>query len=216
MMRFDASTISQLQFPFFLAALGHSAVFTLDSKIRSYNTCSSKKITNKNMHFRHFFSQSDLSDEDGLLRLKPISGFLSSTQSKKAFSTQLFSTENSDWRIQSSKNSTFSSGSSSRKTQSKKLSTCFSNRSHRSSHHQTHTHTATRPHTHTKYYTAVSYKALTLAWLSQLLLLAASQRGALLVLLVSSVYYTTTAAARGLDPMLPTTAAAAVTLSALG
>ena len=48
-------------------------------------------------------------------RLKPKSGFL--TQSKKA---QLFSTENSDWRIQS-KNSTFSTGSASRKTQSKKL-----------------------------------------------------------------------------------------------
>ena len=89
------------------------------------------------------------------------------------------------------------------------------NRSHRSSHHQTHTHTATRPHTHTKYHTAVSYKALTLASLSQLLLLAASQRGAFLVLLASSVCHTT-AAPRGLNPMLPTTAAAAVALAALG
>ena len=89
------------------------------------------------------------------------------------------------------------------------------NRSHRSSHHQTHTHTATQPHTHTRYHTAASYKALTLAWLSQLLLLAASQRGAFLVPLASSVYHTT-AAARGLDPTLPTTAAPAVALAALG
>ena len=43
--------------------------------------------------------QSDLSVENGLIRLKPKSGFF--TQSKKAFSTQLSSTENSDWRIQS-------------------------------------------------------------------------------------------------------------------
>ena len=65
------------------------------------------------------------------------------------------------------------------------------------------------------YHTAVSYKALTLAWLSLLLFLAASQPGAFLVPLASSVYHTT-AAARGLDPMLPTTAAAAVALAALG
>ena len=103
-------------------------------------------------------------------------------------------------------------GGSSRKTQSKKFYTCFLNRSQISSHHQTHTHTATRPHTHTRYHTAVSYKALTLAWLSQLSLLAASQRGAFLVPLASSVYHTT-AAARGIDPMLPTTAAAAVALA---
>ena len=43
--------------------------------------------------------QSDLSFENGLFRLKPKSGFR--TQSKRAFSTQLFSTENPDWRIQS-------------------------------------------------------------------------------------------------------------------
>ena len=133
---------------------------------------------------------------------------------KRAFSTQLSSTEKSDWRIQS-KNSNFSTGSSSGKTQSKKFFTCVLNRWHRSSHHQAQTHTATRPHTHTKYHTAVSYNALTLAWLSQLLRLAASQRGAFRILLASSVYHTT-AAARGLDPMLPTTAAAAVALAALG
>ena len=135
----------------------------------------------------------------------------------RAFSIQLFSTENSDWRIQS-KNSTLSTGFSSRKTQSKKFYTCFCflNRSHRSSHQQTHTHTATRPHTHTRYHTAVSYnKALTLAWLSRLLLLAASQRDAFLVPLASFVYHTT-AAARGIDPMLPATAAPAVALAALG
>ena len=106
-------------------------------------------------------------------------------------------------------------GGSSRKTQSKKFYKCFLKRSHRSSHHQTHTHTATRPHTHTRYHTAVSYKALALAWLSLLFLLAASQRGAFLVPLASSVYHTT-AAARGIDPMLPTTAAPAVALAAPG
>ena len=91
-----------------------------------------------------FLMQSDLSVENGLFRLKPKSGFL--TQSKRGFSTQLFSAENSDWRIQS-KNSTFSTGSSSRKIRSKKFYTCFLNRSHRPSHHQT--HTPTRPHGHT-------------------------------------------------------------------
>ena len=106
-------------------------------------------------------------------------------------------------------------GGSSRKTQSKKFYTCFLSRSHRSSHHQTHTHTATRPHTHTRYHTSVSYKALTLAWLSLLLLLAASQRGAFLVPLASSVF-NTTAAARCIDPMLPTTTAPAIALAAPG
>ena len=88
--------------------------------------------------------QSDLSVENGLFRLKPTSGFLTQCR-KRAFSTQLFSTENSDWRIQS-KNSTFSTGSSSRNSQLKKFYTCFLNRSNRPSHHQTHTHTATRPY----------------------------------------------------------------------
>ena len=74
-----------------------------------------------------------------------------------------------------------------------------------------HGHTATH---HTRYHTAVSYKALTLAWLSLLLLLASSQRGAFLVPLASSVYHTS-APPRGLDPMLPTTAAPAVALAAL-
>ena len=97
----------------------------------------------------------------------------------------------------------------------KSFTRVFLNRSHRPSHHQTHTHTATRSHTHTRYHTAVSYKALTLAWLSLLLLLAASQRGAFLVPLASSVYHTM-AAARGLDHMLPTTAAPAVALTSLG
>ena len=150
---------------------------------------------------RPFLIQSDLSVENGIFRLKPKSSFF--TQSKKermSFSSQLFSTENSDWQILSKKSV-------------EKFYTCFLNRSHRSSHHQTHTHTATRPHTHTRYHTAVSYKALTLAWLSLLSLLAASQRGAFLVPLASNVYHTT-AAARGFDPMLPTTAAEA--LAALG
>ena len=83
-------------------------------------------------HFRPFLIQSDLSVENGLFWLKPKSGFL--TQSKKGFSTQLFSTENSDWRIQS------------KNLVGKKFYTCFLNRPHRSSHHQTHTHTATHPY----------------------------------------------------------------------
>ena len=56
---------------------------------------------------------------------------------------------------------------------------------------------------------------LTLAWLSLLLLLAASQLGATLLPLASSVY-DTTAAAHGIDPLLPTTAAPAVALAAIG
>ena len=50
---------------------------------------------------------------------------------------------------------------------------------------------------------------------SLLLLVAASQRGAFLIPLTSSMCHTT-AAARGLDPMLPITAAPAVALAALG
>ena len=85
--------------------------------------------------------QSDLSLENGLFRQNR--ALLRSR--KRAFSTQFFSTENSGWRIQS-KNSTFSTGSCSRNSQSKKFFTCFLNRSHRSSHHQTHYHTATHPY----------------------------------------------------------------------
>ena len=146
--------------------------------------------------------QSDLSVEYGLFRLKPKSGFL--TQSKKPFSTQLFSTENSDWRIQS-KNSV-----------AKVFHVFFEPIASLIPPPNTHPHghTATHPY-QVQYHTAVPYKAVTLAWLSQLLLLAASQRGAFLALLASSLYHTT-AAARGLDPMLPTTAAPSVALAALG
>ena len=124
---------------------------------------------------RPFLMQSDLSAKNGLLRLKPKSGFL--TQSKKV-EKELVRLKFFRLRIPT--------GGSGRKTWSKKFYTCFLNRSHRSCHDQTHTHTATRPHTHTRYHTAVSYKALTLAWLSLLLLPAASQRGAFLVPLASS------------------------------
>ena len=51
---------------------------------------------------------------------------------KGAFSTQLFSIEFSDWGIQ--------------KLSRKGFCTCCMNPSHRSSHHQTHTHTATHPY----------------------------------------------------------------------
>ena len=142
--------------------------------------------------------QSDLSVENGLFRLNEAQVGLSYAVEKRLF-----------FRLR------IPTGGSSRKTQSKKFYTCFLSRSHRSSHHQTHTHTATRPHTHTRYHTSVSYKALTLAWLSLLLLLAASQRGAFLVPLASSVF-NTTAAARCIDPMLPTTTAPAIALAAPG
>ena len=59
---------------------------------------------------------------NGLFRLKPKSGFL--TQSKRAFSTKLFSTEFPDWGIQS-KNLTLSTGSATRKTHSKKFTPVF-------------------------------------------------------------------------------------------
>ena len=133
---------------------------------------------------------------------------------KRAYSTQLFSTEFSDWGIQS-KNSTSSTGSISRKTQSKKLYTCFFNPSHRSSHHKTHTHTPAHPYqvpgTTQQYHTT----APTLPWLSLLLLLAASQRGALLAPLARSMYHMT-AVARVIDAILPITATPAVALAALG
>ena len=157
--------------------------------------------------------QSDLSVENGLFRLKPKSGFL--TQSKKGFFDSTFFDGEFRLADPGEKLDFFDWILESRNSESRKFYTCFLNRSHRSSHHQTHTHTATRPHTHTRYHIAVSYKALTLAWLSLLLLLAASQRGAFLALLASSVYHTM-AAARGLDPMLPTTAASAIALAALG
>ena len=88
--------------------------------------------------FGHFLYSRNLS-----VRLKPKSSFF--TQSKRALSIQLFSTENSDWLIQSKKSSC-STGSSRRKTQSKKFYMCFLNRSHRLSHYQARTHTATYPY----------------------------------------------------------------------
>ena len=158
---------------------------------------------------RPFLTQSDLSVENGLFRLKP--KWLSYTVEKRAFRTQLFSTEFSGWGIQS-KNSTFLTGSASRKAQSEKFYTCFFNPSHRSSHHQKHPHAHTPiPATTQQYHTT----APTLAWLSLLLLLAASQRGAFLAPLASSVYHTTTAA-RSIDATLPATATPAVALAALG
>ena len=129
---------------------------------------------------------------------------------KRAFSTQLFSTEFSDWGIQSKK-STFSTGSASRKIQPKKFTSVFLTHCIA---HPTTKHTPTRPHTQTRYHT-VSYKALTLAWLSLLFLLAPSQRGAFLAPLAGTVYHTM-AAARGIDPISRTTATSAVALAALG
>ena len=178
-----------------------------DLAFRDYSYCCcivigylSKVCTFKSFNIvRPIFLQSDLSVNNGLFRLNPKSGFL--TQSRKGLSTQLFSTENSDWRIQS-KNSV------------EKVSHVF-HEPIASPIPPQNTLTTTRPHTYTRYHTAVSYKALTLRWLSLLFLLAASQRGAFLVPLSSSVYHTT-AAARGIDHMLPTTATPAVALAALG
>ena len=160
--------------------------------------------------FMPFLTQSDFSVENGLFRLEPKSGFL--TQSKRSFFDSLcfdrvFRLGDPVEKV------TSSTGSASRKTRSKKIYTCFFDPSHLISPPNTH---PTRPHTHTRYHSTVSYKALTLAWLSLLLLLAASQRGAFLAPLASSVYHTT-AAARGIDPILPTTATpTAVALAALG
>ena len=59
------------------------------------------RLKPKSGFLRPFLMQSDLSVENGLFRMKPKSGFLRGL--KRAFSTRLFSTENSDWRIQSKK-----------------------------------------------------------------------------------------------------------------
>ena len=157
--------------------------------------------TNSKIRFRlwgHFICSRIYQSKTAFFDWSPNRAF--SRSQNRAFSTQLCLTENSDWRIQS-KN--LSQKNFTRVFWPDRIA------------HPTTKHTRTWPHTHTRYNTAVSYNALTLAWLSQLLRLAASQRGAFLVSLASSVYHTT-AAARGLDPMLPTTAAPAVALAALG
>ena len=136
---------------------------------------------------------------------------------KGPFSTQLFSTKNFDWRIQS-KTSTFPTVSSSRKTQSKITP---ASGTHRITHPTT-KYTPRRPHTHSRYHRAVSYNSPTLPHLLLLLLLAASQRGTLLAPLASSVYHTSSAVvllktvARFNDAILPTTATPAVAWAALG
>ena len=112
-------------------------------------------------------------------------------------------------------NSTFSTGSSSRITQSKLFYVIHEPIASIIPLLNTPPYPHTATNTYPRYHRAVSYKALTLARLSLLLLLAARQRGAFLVSLTSSAY-DTTAAARGIDPMLPTTAAPAVALAALG
>ena len=166
---------------------------------------STKSCKRLKIDLRPFLIQSDLSVENGRFRLKPKSGFL--THSKKAFST-----ENSDWRIQS-KTSTFSTGCVSRKTQSKKKIHLFFEPIASLIPPQ-----STYPHAHTpipgatqQYHTT----APTLPLLSLLLLLAASQRGALLAPLATSVYHTT-AVARVIDAISPTTATPAAALAALG
>ena len=78
--------------------------------------------------FRPFLIQSSLSVENGLSQIG-----LFYTVEKGLFRLNFF-----PLRI--------STGGSSRKTQSKKFYTCFLNRSHRSSHHQTHPHGHTATH----------------------------------------------------------------------
>ena len=102
--------------------------------------------------------------------------------------TQLFSTEFSDWGIQS-KNLTFSTGSVSRKTPSKKSYTCSLYPSHRSFHHKTQTHTHAHP-----YQVPHSSIIQQRLWLSLLFLFAASRRGALLAPLASSVSHDSSSA----------------------
>ena len=103
-------------------------------------------------NLRAFLTQSDLSVENGLSRLKPKSGFL--TQSKKSFFDGVFRLGDPVEKV------SFSTGSASRKTQSKSFTRVFLthfNPSHRSSHHKAHTHTPI-PGT-TRYHTAVSYNS---------------------------------------------------------
>ena len=157
-----------------------------------------------NTTLRPFLIQSDWSVENGLFRLKPKSGFLTNNFFRLRIPTAGSSRKNRLFRLDPPVEKL-----------SRKVLHVFFNRSHRLSHHQTHTYTATRPHTHTRYHTVASYKALTLAWLSLLLLLAASEHGALLAPLASRVYHTT-AVARVIDAILPTTATPAVALAALG
>ena len=97
----EKNEISQIHFPL-LRRIENDA----HKRIKNYGE--KQKIV-----LRPFFKQSNMSVENGLFRLKPKSGFL--RRRKRAFSTQLFSTENSDWRILS-RNSTFSTGSSRPKT----------------------------------------------------------------------------------------------------
>ena len=125
--------------------------------------------------------------------------------------TELFSTELSDWGIQS-KNLTFSIEYASRETQSKKkvLHLFFEPIASLIPPQNTRPHALIPPGTTQQYHTT----APTLPWLSLLLLLTASQRAALLAPLASGVYHTT-AVAR-VDAMLPTTATPAVASAALG
>ena len=159
------------------------------STVLIYSTSCPRPDCSRRPAVRPFRIQSDLSVENGPFRLNEGQIRLSyTTVKKRAFSTQLFSTENSDWRIQS-KNSV-----------DKVIHVFFEPIESLIRPPSTHPHGHTATHLY-QYHTAVSYKVLTLAWPSLLLLLAESQRGAFLVPLVSSVYHTT-AAARGLDPML--------------
>ena len=205
---------------------------------------------NKSRHTTPFEAPSSSSNID--IHGRAISytvGFVSSTGAqidlsytwysrKRAFSTQLFSTEFFDWGIQS-KNLAFRLDLSVEKLSRNFFSPVFA--THRIAHPTT-KHTPTRPHTHTRYHTPIPgttdpYQvpqthtryhrpipgttqqyhttAPTLPWLSLLLLLAASQRGALLAPLASSVYHTT-AVARVIDAVLPTTATPPVAWAALG
>ena len=153
-------------------------------------------------------TQSDLSVENGLFRLKPKSGFLT-IHSRKIVQKELFRLD--FFRLR------FWTGRSSRKSlpvqklSRKSFASVLTCRIARAPPN-------TLPHAHTPIPGTTQQHRTTapkLGRLSLLLLPVASQRGALLAPLASSVYHTT-AAARGLDAILPTTATPAASLAALG
>ena len=102
------------------------------------------------------------------------------------------------------------------KLSQKSFTRVFLNRSHRSSHHQTHTHTATWPHTHMY---QVPHCSIIQGADAGVTVTAVAPRSKSAWRIPSSARQQRVshdAAARGIDPMLPTPVAPAVALAALG
>ena len=132
---------------------------------------------------RPFLTQSDLSVENGLFRLKPQSGFL--TQSKKGFSTHFFLIENFDWRIQSKKSS-FSTLQSKNSVENG-LHVYFEPIASLIPPPNTNPHGHTATHSYQVPHCSIIQGADAGLAIPAVASLAASQRGAFLVLLASSV-----------------------------